>query len=269
MRLIKCKEINLSNNFIEYLPEYFELPNCEKLILHDNQIKYIPLQILNCRNLNDIDISNNMNIYLSPQVKRFINRINMKKQNIYTDDQNIHNSNIQNCVKQSINNLTTRMDVPAFNKDELEIFVNKTNFINEEHKLLLRNYFNDPTEHCLLLLKYEEVFWYVIQTIETDFNQNFEVKKEIYNCLNIELADSVGMCFTGKLNRLVNSLNGFSNLVHIEIPASEQISIIINKVALDLGTDYTIESHKHFIEKELKERGYTNDVIRDWVDAIE
>ena len=47
---------------------------------------------------------------------RFIDRINIKMNSnneitVYTDTQNVHNSTIQLCVRDSINRITTRTDL--------------------------------------------------------------------------------------------------------------------------------------------------------------
>jgi hypothetical protein len=119
----------------------------------------------------------------------------------------------------------------------------------------------------VLLVTFDEILWCIFCIIERDFEQETQI--EIYKCLNCELQDSIGMCFTGKINRLVNSLNGFSDLVEIELSDAEQISIIVKKAEIQLGLNYSIFLHKQIVEKEMIERGFPANVIRDWLDAIE
>jgi hypothetical protein len=50
----------------------------------------------------------------------------------------------------------------------------------------------------------------------------------IENLNNLILHDSVCKCFTGRISRLINCLNGFDELVNIKIAGNEQISQIIS-----------------------------------------
>ena len=78
-------------------------------------------------------------------------------------------------------------------------------------------------------------------------------------------------CFTGRMNRVINCLNGFSPLVNINIKDGEQISniIILVKNKLELTGTYTIEQHKIEVEKELLERNYDIETIRTWLEYID
>ena len=66
---------------------------------------------------------------------------------------------------------------------------------------------------------------------------------EIKKILNIEMLDSECKCFTGRITRLVNCLNGLSDLVKINISDNQQIEniIIIIKEQLGKKYNYTIE----------------------------
>jgi len=64
-------------------------------------------------------------------------------------------------------------------------------------------------------------------------------------------------------------LNGFSDMVKINIQDSEQIGNIIFLIKQNLGNDYSTEKHKELVSKGLKERGYDEETIKTWVDYIE
>jgi hypothetical protein len=55
-------------------------------------------------------------------------------------------------------------------------------------------------------------------------------------------------------------LNGFSELVSIEISDNEQINniILLTKQRLEINHDYSIEKHRELFEIEMKERNYVN-----------
>lgn len=258
----------LYNNQLTSLPQNFHFPNLIELYCSNNQLSSIPLCILNCRQMKTIYYSNNpMDINMSPQILRFINKINNathNQLNIYNDNQNIHNTSIQLSVKQSINNVTTRTDLPKFDHSVLiTIILNNNKIIGKEQ---LIEYCMDKTEHSVLLLTFEEVLWFVIQTIEHDFDD--ETKDEIYNIFNQEMKDAECKCFTGRLNRVINCLNGFSRFVNIHIHDSEQIANIIYIVKERLGKEYSVEKHIEYVRKELEERGYSDNIIQEWIQHI-
>ena len=83
------------------------------------------------------------------------------------------------------------------------------------------------------------------------------------------MKDSFCKCFTGRISRLVNCLNGFDKKVIITISDSEQISQIILLIRDQLGSEYTTEKHKELVLKELLERGFSSDKIDIWINSIE
>ena len=121
--------------------------------------------------------------------------------------------------------------------------------------------------HSLLLLTFGEVLWYVLMTIKKDFSVEEQV--EIKAILNTDMDDALCKCFTGRISRVVNCLSGFSELVNIQIKDESQIGNIIVLVRDKLGDNYSVEKHKEEVEKELKERGYNEEVIEEWVSYIE
>jgi hypothetical protein len=226
--------------------------------------------------MNTIIYDNNP-LEFSQQIERFINIIklrdgwspciNKKNMNVFADEQNIHNVNIQLSVKNSINNITTRTDLPKFNHDNLiTIILDDEILLNKEQ---LIEYCQDKSVHSLLFLTFSEILWFILQTIIKDFDNI--TQKEIKKVLNQEIADAECKCFTGRINRAINCLNGFSPLVNIQISENEQIGnvIIIVKEKLELAGNYTIEAHKEGVMAELIERGYTKDTIDTWIKFIE
>jgi len=242
-------------------------PNLQEFYCFRNNLIHLPVCILNWRNLRKINYINNP-IELSPQLARFINRINngsINNLNVYGDTQNVHNASIQVTIKDSINRLTTRSDLSKYNKDDLIKIILEDKDLNCQEQLI--EYCADDSIHSLLLLNFSEILWYVLQTIKKDFNE--ETQKEIKLILNQEMKEAECKCFTGRLNRVVNCLNGFSDLVKINIQDSEQIGNIIFLIKEKLGSDYNVEKHKELASKELTERGYDEETIKTWVEFIE
>jgi Leucine-rich repeat (LRR) protein len=268
MNLPNLDWFNCANNRLTLLPENMNFPNVKQFYCSNNMLSSLPLYILNFRNLRNFEYDI---IELSPQLARFINRIensSINKIHIYNDTENIHNSNIQISVKDSINRLTTRMDVKKYNLEDLNSMILDNMVLTGKSKSLLLEYVSDTAVHSLLLLTFSEVLWFVLQTINTDFN--IKEQEEILNVLNQEIIDSDCKCFTGRMNRIVNSLNGFSHLVSINIKDNEQIGniIILVKNKLESSASYTIEKHKEMVEKELIDRGYDMETIKIWIEYI-
>ena len=90
----------------------------------------------------------------------------------------------------------------------------------------------------------------------------------MYNLLYLYFSH---LSYTGRMNRIINCLNGFSNLVVINIKDGEQIGniIILVKHNLELVNSYTVEQHKIDVEKELLDRNYDMETIKEWLDNIE
>jgi hypothetical protein len=105
--------------------------------------------------------------------------------------------------------------------------------------------------------------WTLINKLDT--------KDAIKQILNTEISDSECKCFTGRISRLINCLNGFTDLVNINIDDNQQIGniIIIIKNQLFLNNNYSIEKHKELVIKELKEREFSIETINEWITFIE
>jgi hypothetical protein len=86
-----------------------------------------------------------------------------------------------------------------------------------------------------------------------------------------EMQDAQCKFFTGRLSRLVNCLNGFDENIVIQISDGEQIGITISTIQkkLELDNQYTVERFKEEINTELTERGFSKEIIMEWLEHIE
>jgi Leucine-rich repeat (LRR) protein len=244
------------------------LPNLQRLYCSNNQLTTLPLSLMNTR-LNYINYYDNEIDNLPLPLIRFINRIrqgNLNRINIYNDSQNIHNSSIQLTVKESINKLSEKFRLVKFNLEDLTKQILEDQIINCKERLV--EYMSNKEEHSLLLLNFAEILWLVLQEINT-FNE--ETQNEIKKRLNEEIQEAECMCYTGRCNRLINCLNGFSDLVEIKIQDSSQIGnvIVIVKERLEDNNEYTVNKHKEKVKKELLERGYELVTINEWIEYIQ
>jgi Leucine-rich repeat (LRR) protein len=260
--LINLQQLYLYNNKLTTIPnEIGNLINLRELCLDNNNLTTIPIEIINIRYIS-IYCNNNPIEYIPPQVIRHLER-NKTIQKIYNDNQSVHNHAIQEGIKKSINYIMSIK--PIYKLDNLnDIIINNT-FINNDTKTILFEYINCQDIHSILNITFAELLINVLSFI----NQH-EAKDEIYKVLEQEMNDTICKCFTGRMSRLINCLNGFDDHIVINISDTEQIGniIILVKDKLIKENNYTIELHKEIVIKELYDRGYDKDIIDEWIDYI-
>ena len=257
------RELQCSVNQLNSLPEWIgNLENLQHLHLSDNRLTSLPVQLIECRNLTDFRFNNNP-IEFIPEIllRRIEQRRNIRNhREIYDDNQNVHLSSIQTSLKRSIFNLLN--DRNQISNEELEEMISNSS-LNEDVKPFLIQQFQSSEIHSTLHVSFVDVLKKVILRMETH-----EHKEELYQILGQEMTESFGMCFTGRLTRLVNTLVGFYEDIRIEISSNEQISTVILQIKArhrlgdeeDLTDEVKIE-----IRRELKQRGYEDSVIEEWI----
>jgi Leucine-rich repeat (LRR) protein len=261
---------------IENLTNLIELYCCDNQLTNLESIKNLTnLTILHCRNnqlsslagidnltnLTELYYADNPIDHIPPNIVRRLNRIK-NGQNIYADNQNVHNHSIQKSIRESIQNILKFK--PTI--ENLNNLILNDNILTTKTKEILMEYSEDTSVHTILNITFGELLLYVFNRI-----QNNEHKDEIKRILNIEMHESVCKCFTGRISRLINCLNGFDELVNIKIAGNEQISQIISLTQnkLEKEGNYSVELHKQLVKNSLIELDYDNDIINEWVNYIE
>jgi Leucine-rich repeat (LRR) protein len=260
--LINLQQLYLGSNSLTTIPtEIGNLINLQTLDLGNNNITTFPIEILNIRNV-EVYYSDNPIEYIPPQVIRYLER-NKTIQKIYNDNQSVHNHYIQESIKKSINYIMSIK--PIYDMENINEIIINNNFINNQTKTILFEYINCQDIHSTLNITFAELLINVISFID-----QHEFKNEIYKVLEQEMNDTICKCFTGRMSRLINCLNGFDDNIIINISNTEQIGniIILIKDKLISENNYTIELHKEIVIKELYDRGYTKDVIDEWIEYI-
>jgi hypothetical protein len=232
------------------------LTNLQELYLNGNHITEVPNSIMNLRNLKSLIIDCEINQI----IQRFLYRNNIKSKNTtYTDGQNVHDSQIVKSVQKSIYAI-----IEDVKQSDIDITLNdilKDDIISKRTKAQLVEYCEDKTVHSLLNLTFGEILVAVWKVIVAHKDS-----KEIKTILNGEMSDSMCKCFTGRISRLVNSLNGFDDRITIKISDSQEIlNVIIN-----VRNKYTdIAQQKTEIIKELTDRGYDMTTINEYIIYLE
>ena len=256
------QKLNLIDNGMTTLEqECFPLGLCE-LNLSRNQIEELPLFLLELINLRKFNYHGNPIEYVHPLVDRWLDRFNdgviSGNNKVYSDSQNIHNSNIQRSLRNSLGNLLK--DKGILSLDECKKYIIECNELEEQVKRELLNYCDDKTEHSVYLVTFAEVFRYVISRIVKHHECS-----ELLKILNGEIKDTICKCFTGRMTRLINVLNGFYDDINIQIGSNEQISNII----IMLKEKYEGNELVKQVRDALEEREYDENTINEWLSFVE
>jgi Leucine-rich repeat (LRR) protein len=264
--LTNLKVLLLHNNHLTILNNniFNNLTNFQYLKLSNNKLTSLPSSITNCRNLINIYYYNNEINYIPPNIHRFLNNLKQtsKKLQIYNDSQNVHNHHIQECIKTSLENI---LNYPkTINKSSLinELLNSK---MNDRSLRLLLEYCNDNSVHSVLNITFEEALLHVLEYINLELKDN---RNDILNILETEILDSECKCFTGRISRLINCLNGYTPLVKVEIPDNMAISNIIVMVKKSYKDD-NVDELKELVKTELLERGYALNTITEYIEYID
>ena len=177
---------------------------------------------------------------------------------IYGDNQNIHNHHIQTSFRNSLSSLIQDKNIPNIEQIKLELLDN--HILTENTKREIINYCDDTTKHSIYDISYCELLPYIWNRIMKHNNRD-----DILNILNQEIGDSVCMCFTGRMTRLLNVLVGYYDDIYIQISDSEQITNII----MVLKNRYDGEELKEKVRIELSERNYSKEIIDEWIGYLE
>ncbi len=252
------------NNLITEINDY---PNMNSIDISNNQIRRLP-NIMHWNNLVSFNYNGNEIDYIPPNIIRKLTLLTERRRqaqlNIYNDSQNVHNHTIQKSISESIQNIIS--DKPDISFEEMIGEILGSNILTNDVKNMLIDFSNSTDIHMAVGITFKELLLSVWSVIRNHID-----KDNILEVLNVEMTDSICKCFTGRISRLINSLNGFDDRVNITIPDNIQIGnlIIIIGQHLENNGDYTIEKHKEMVYRELIERGFSDDVIRIWIESIE
>ena len=255
--------LDLSDNQLTKLPrEIGNLTQITELHLVSNQLTELPLEIGNLTQLGWLDLYENpIENTLNPIIQRFLQRIQNKRnqKNIYSDTQNVHSSSIQQSVKDGIHAL-----VNNYNPEYVLTYLDWIE-LDKKTKEIITEYMDCKDVHTMLDITFKELFIAIVIEMES---LSPDLQKEIRQRLNEEMQESECKCFTGRISRLVNCLSGYSDKVKIQISEGEEIGNIISVILEKRGIK-TIETLKEEVRIALKERGYIETKINEWVEYVE
>jgi len=259
--LTLLQEFHCRLNQINTIPiEIGNLTHLQTFDCYGNKIKEIPIEIINCRRLQYFYFGGNEIDYIQPQIRRWLNGT-YHRQQIYSDTQSVHNHSIQEGVSNSINYITSIK--PSIQIEQLKELIINNQYLDEHVKRLLFEYIDIKEVHSILNITFEELLLSVYDFIEKNEN-----KEELFKIMNDEISEANCKCFTGRISRLINVLNGYDEHIEIHIADNEQIGNIIVLIKNDLGENYNEIEFKKRIHEELTLRHYSEDVINEWIENI-
>jgi hypothetical protein len=255
-KLSSLQQLHLSFNHITEIKGLDNLRSLQMLLMYCNPIKKIPLTIMLLENLSTFDVD----IKCDPIIERFLSRNRIKlEQTIYDDPQNVHDTQINRSICQSLYRLLEQKSELSEEKVIDDIISDRilTNMVKQH----IVEYIRMTDVHSLLCITFSEAFRAVWQIIRTHRESD-----EIKRILNQEIDDSYCRCFTGRLSRLVNCLNGFDPRVSIRISDKQEIANMI--ISIRQKTDILAEQTE-MVLREMSKRGYDDETINEWIGYLE
>jgi hypothetical protein len=141
------------------------------------------------------------------------------------------------------------------------------NKLSPQAKKLFNEYCNNEEIHSELNVTYKDVADRVISWL---YEQPIDIWNEVIKILETEIMASRDKCFTGRLSRLVSSLDGFHPGVRVSIATSDQIS---NRVLgiMERGKNEGIEKEELMkrIRTELTELEMTEEQMDEWLKTVD
>lgn len=214
LKLPEClKNLNITSNRIKTFPV---LPrNIKILNIGLNEATRFPRNLLMCRNLTDLIYDDEL-IVPTIQEMRFLRFL--ETDNIYNDEQNVHNTTVQKSLVASCRNLFT---------DTFEDVAFESTGNWRADQVIRTDIMQNAEVHVVLHITLCELFQKVWNRIH---NSSPEIRTELVNRLIEEMQDCEAeqICFTGKFARVINVLNGYYPDIEIQIGTSDQIMAKIN-----------------------------------------
>jgi hypothetical protein len=251
-------KLHLDNNQIRAIEGLDGLTSIQDLWLHNNPIDVIPMTIMHLRNLTFLSVDPPIN----PIFQRFLSR-NLLKSNrtIFDDRQNVHDQHINNHITKSLYGLMEEKTTKTEEQTVQEIIIDP--ILSETTKEAILEYIKISDVHSILNVTFMEALHCIWQII-----MNHENSKDIRQIMDQEMQDSLCKCFTGRMSRLVNCLNGYDSRVVITISDSQEIANVIVAVRNRKRKRNDMDD-KDLIISELTKRGYTRKTIDEWTEYLD
>lgn len=292
LKILKC-----CKNRLQKLPE---LPtSLQVLSCKNNDLKFLPEESLyKCGDLYELKYDNNRFIKISESMLEYIDEIFARKQlyqnkiselnyqskknfkTVYSSGQNVHDEQISKDILQSVKNLLT---TPLSIRD-ITYCIKEFKHVMIKNRIKFKIYENMTYQTPIDKLQYLCNLKYKHSTLDKTFAEIFlsywnriRYSKNIVNIIEIlldELDDMMSICFTGRISRLINTLNGFYDDIQIGITETAQIQAkynVIHKSLRHIMDDNTINYNiifKYRFTEMLEEIKLDKDKIEIWTEPF-
>ena len=255
-----------TNELFSIPPTIGQLTQLQKFNCSYNSISRFPAELGNLTNLTKFYFGNNPIDYIPPNLNRLI-ELRKNFENTYNDNQNVHNHNIQKCTREAIVKI---MNVKPI--QNIKSYIQDNDILKQDTKNILFKYIDDNEIHSILNVTFCEVLSSIFSIIEAN-----EHKNNILSIMNDDVNDLNDQCFTGRMTRIINCLSGFDDRVVLNITDKEQIGNIIILIKKQLEEQpncygvlkYTVDLHKKIVTKELLDRGFDENLVKEYINYIE
>ena len=191
---------------------------------------------------------------------------------IYDDGQNVHDSKINESIQDSLWRLLddSKGNWMKMTDQTLVYQITTDTVLDETSKQLLLEYSENPDTHSLLGVTFKEALKCIWQII-TEHKDSVAIKGVLMD----EIKDSLCKCFTGRLSRLVNCLNGFDERVVVHISESSEISALILSIRKRHGSMGVVDGVdgankiRNEVRQEMTSRGYSQQMIEEWLGYLD
>ena len=242
--------------------------------------------------INNIDINVNNDIIDNTIYNFYIDDVPIHRP-ILNDNQNIHDTYVNNTIQNSINNIKTNQSISNkinLNIDEINNIIkdeiNKQNFDNIKKNNILnvlesinsnstKSYKNNMTLSELLILIFNRIY--------NEYNE--DIQKTFLSNLIIELNDCIEnnniVCHTGIFNRIINSINLLDINVNIKtydflneeimnkcIAIRNTIDINIPNYEKELKNKIRLEMNKDYVDTNILTQSQLDDILNIWIEHI-
>lgn len=166
--------------------------------------------------------------------------------NILNDSQTVHISSINKCVIDAITLIKEesekykKVNDPLYCLFHEETEPKEKTFLGFIHRKIcnlfktiqktrlemsVQLWCQDSSRHSVHKLTFNDLFMMIMTII-----MNHPSKEDMKERLKIELNDSIGLCFTGRINRMVNALVGFIDGIQIGLSVKEETQMRISMI---------------------------------------
>ena len=255
-------------------------------ILNNELANFIDL-LLNCGDLELENIGNNLLQILRDReyTANIQTRSTIKIKNIYSDGQNVHNSDINNSVLEALDKLCQDYHKEEYKykiltESPIDVLENIKNYINDLYSKdkninKINNSINRISTDLAIFskqkLRLRDIMQKVWNRIMNVMNE--EISKEAIARLTQELIEMDGLCSTGHMSRIINVLSGFSEdnggMIVVKISFDSQIkSNILARINFKIKNMVNEDEKDKILESMIETEQSKRDYYVNYVKSI-